>query len=363
VDDTREAVGMKDRGRRLVAGLGVASLVWVVALVNTADAVPGTLACGATITQSTEVLNDVTGCSEGIIIGADNVVLDFRGHTLGCKPDVVGEGAGIEVVRRTGVVIKNGTVRDCDAGIAVALGSSNQILNMLLLDNIGELSAFAQTDFGDGIFVLSSQRNAIRFNTADHNGPYSGITLLGNSDNNVVEGNISRNNNLPHARPGHGPSVQEDDGLRLETISASSAPNFNQIRGNQFLNNGLDGVAVFPFANDNVIQGNQVLENGDEGNARRGDGIHIFGRVQRTTVSGNTVRFNARNGIRIDPTETLPAGGLGNRILSNTVTNNATNPGDAPAFDLNEGNPFCDGNLWQGNTFITKNLPGADCIH
>jgi parallel beta-helix repeat protein len=357
---------MKDLRRRLGFGLAVSSLVWAGAFVSTASAVPATLQCGATVTQSIELQNDVTGCNQGITVGADNIVFNLNGHTIACRPDVVGEGPGILLPNRTGVTVTSGTVRDCDAGVAIIGGSGNQVVQILATNNIGEVSNFAQTDFGDGIFVQNSSRNAIRNNIADHNGPFSGITLLGDSDNNVVEGNFSINNNLPNARAGHedpSGSVQEDDGIRLETVSASAAPNFNQVRGNTVRNNGLDGIAVFPLANDNSIQGNTIEGNGFQGNIRRGDGIHIFSRVQRTLVSGNTVRNNARNGIRIDGTVTLPPGGLQNRIIGNTAVSNRRDPGPDPAFDLNEGNPFCDANLWQANIFETKNFPGADCVH
>ncbi len=41
------------------------------------------LSCGQTITQSTVLENDLTGCpNNGIVIGANNITLDLNGHTV-----------------------------------------------------------------------------------------------------------------------------------------------------------------------------------------------------------------------------------------------------------------------------------------
>ncbi|MFP5316866.1 MAG: right-handed parallel beta-helix repeat-containing protein [Acidimicrobiia bacterium] len=319
--------------------------------------------CGMVVTQSTTLTSDVGPCtSTGIVVGASGVTLDLGGHRVFASPDAGDEGPGILVQGRTGVTIRNGTVQHFDAGIAIIGGSSNIIDGITAKDNIGN----AFTDFGDGIFVLNSSNNRILNSVADHNGPYDGIGLLGNSDGNLIENNRIINNTIINSRS-HGGSegTMEDDGIRLESTSRTVTPDRNVVRGNQILNNGLDGIAVFPNATDNQIMGNTINNNGYLGNVRRGDGVHIFAGAARTGVLGNTVRFNARHGIRIDPTPVFPPPNLQNRIQGNIATDNGVDPGEFDSgYDLSDGNRFCDGNVWQGNQHVTWDpVTGVDCYN
>ncbi len=90
---------------------------------------------------------------------------------------------------RTGVTIRNGTVTLFDAGVVIVGGSRNTVNRILAEDNIGT----ASTDFGDGITLFDSSGNTIIGNVARHNGPYDGIGLVDNSDNNLVERNAVQN--------------------------------------------------------------------------------------------------------------------------------------------------------------------------
>ena len=330
-------------------------------------AAAATLSCGQTITTSTTLDNDVGPCSDyGIIIGASNITFNLNGHRIFGTPQA-GDGAGIYVGNRTRVTIRAGTVSDFDGGIVVEGGSDHLIQQLTVRDNVGDVSLELFTDFGDGILLLSSSHNRVMQVVAERNGPYSGITLLGNSDDNLVQANVVRNNNLPDARPGHtspgGVNVMEDDGIRLETITSSITPDNNRVLYNTVTGNGLDGIAIFPFAKNNLLDTNTVIGNGVLGNIRPGDGIHVFGRAQRNIVRLNRVLSNARHGIMLDFFDPLSNPPGENRVERNVSKQNAKAPGSFPAFDLIDANRFCGGNVWVANSFDTKNDPGSDCIH
>jgi hypothetical protein len=356
---------MRSRLNRAVVALVGASLAGAVTVVTAPAAGAGTALCGTTITTSTTLTEDVGPCPDyGIIIGANNITLDLAGHTIFGIAGQPLDGAGVYVPNKTGVTVRNGTVRHFDGGVVIQGGSGNTVTGIRAFDNIGVFTTAASADFGEGILIFNSSNNRVISNVAENNGPFGGIDLLGNSDNNVVQSNISQNNVVATDgvfHPGTDGPTQQNDGMRLETFGG--APNFNVIQNNTLRGNGLDGIAVFPGANDNRIVNNVIERNGMLGNARAGDGIHLFGFVFRTFISGNRVTENARDGIRIDASPSNPPPALNNVITRNVSVNNARRPLFDPAFDLNDQNRFCDNNSWTQNVHYTEEFPGTDCIN
>ncbi len=351
------------RPRAALAVISILGVLPVLAGAGSGVAGANPALCGMVVTQSTTLNSDVGPCdSTGIVVGANNIVLDLGGHRVFARDEVGGEGVGILLENRTGVTVRNGTVQYFDAGVSIEGGSGNTIFNIRALDNAGN----AGTDYGDGIAVFASSRNRIANVTATGNGPYGGIDLIGNSDFNVIEGSTSSNNAVINSVTHHGgEGTMEDDGIRLEALGPNATPDNNVVRGNTVTGNGLDGIAVFPGAKDNQILGNTVHGNGLLGTARNGDGIHIFGFALRTLVQGNNVQFNARHGIRIDPTASLSVQPR-HRILGNVSINNAVDPPVEveDGYDVSDGNRFCDQDLWQGNQHVTEDpVPGIDCYN
>ncbi len=299
---------MKKLCRSLAPVVALVAFLLGTVLVGTAQAAHVT--CGQTITQSTTLDSDVGPCpGTGIRIGASNITLDLGGRTVYGR-QAPGEGAGILVDGRTGVTVRNGRVILFDAGVVLQGGSGNTVTNVVAQDNIGT----AATDFGDGIAVFASSNNVIRRNRVQHNGPYSGISLVGNSDNNLIDGNTVQGNNIEFSA-----ATNQDDGIRVE----GPGVNGNIVSNNKVEGNGLDGIAVFAFAANtgNIIRGNTVRGNGFHNKSHRlGSGIMIFGR--QTTIEGNRASRNA-------------------------------------AFDLQDINPNCDANIWRANSG-TRNQP---CIN
>lgn len=197
-----------------------------------------------------------------------------------------------------------------------------------------------------------------------HNGPFGGVGVYsavnnehrrdtsGVSSGNLIDSNSVVNNNLPRSL-----EINDSDGIRIETQSV-----FNVVSNNNVTGSGLDGIAIFSFAPDNTVQFKFVHQNGFLNPfRRRGDGIRVFGGSERTTVQGNRVVGNAANRIIFHGVfNTRPPVTNSTATNNYAVGNNRLPPIEqsqlgGPTFELNDGNPDCDNNVWRGNTYHTAN--------
>jgi parallel beta-helix repeat protein len=380
------------RRRGLLLAL-VAVLVMAMYLVSAGSANAGHVTCGQVITTDTTLDGDVGPCNgtDGIVIGADAITLDLNGHSVIGDTNLDGEGAvGIAIQNRENVTITSskdgGTVRDFDAGVAIIRDSrSNTVRHLVVRDNIGNSTV---SDFGDGIVVFNSSDNVIDSNIVDHNGPFDGIGVVesggGVAERNTIENNTVVNNNIPSS-----PTINQDDGIRLEPDTAN-----NTVIGNTVANNGLDGIALFAGSEDGSIQGttdntlrnNNVYDNGFHDKAhRKGDGVRLFTHGDNASAGANnnavedgTIHDNAANGIRVDSRSNEIEGNatsgnaqaatihhevkpltvrLDHRVHLQVAGEEVQDP--APAYDLHDGNGSCEFNTWTNNTFDTA-FP--DCI-
>lgn len=337
----------------------------VTALASPASA--AVLACGDTITQSTKLSADVGPCANGgLIIGADNILLDLAGYRVLGTPNT-GDGFGIYLLGRTGVTVRNGTVSNFDAGVVIEGGTANTVTSIRAVDNIGT----GTTRAGDGIAIESSTNNKIIRNTTQNNGPYSGIGLYtvvdanhprattGVSSGNLIDSNVVVGNISPRSGPVTG---TDNIGIRVEPGSSGNTITRNRVEGN-----GLDGITLFVNANDNVVRANIVRDNGLIRVAvRRGNGIGLQslpdgGGANNNLIEGNTVTGNGDNGIVVrGPRGTTP-GASNNVIRGNRAFGNGTLPAlvgpFGETFDLNDGTPGCGSNVWRGNRHQTANQP------
>ena len=310
--------------------------------------------CGQEITEDTTLDRDLT-CRTGpaLVVTADGVTLDLGGHTVFGDRNGANNGPGIVLREVTGVTIRNGTVQYFGAGVVVRGGGQNVVENMTVQDNTGT----TEGDFGDGIVVDNSSENRIENNTVQRNGPFSGISLLNESQRNEVRGNVVADNNMSHlADPRAGRQAM---GIRMEGPGASD----NVIEANSVSASGADGIVVLPTCLDpgsdppcvgaQANEGNRILGNTshDNGRSGTGDGIRLFSMPApvaptRTTIADNVTNDNATNGISIDA-----------RATNNTCTSNRAHGNGR--FDGNDGNtePACDANRWEGNDFGRVNQP------
>jgi len=324
------------RTRRLGAGFGLVLLLGATLYSSPAAAVA--LTCGSIITRNTTLTANVGPCSNGgLIVRANNVVLNLGGFAVKGLLNQTGDGVGIRISNQTGVTVRNGRVTDFDAGVALENGSGHTIKELLVRDNISA----GNTDFGDGIAISSSSGNTIRDNSVIHNGPFDGIGLIGPSSNNLIVNNVVRKNNVESTA---------DDGIRIEGPGAKN----NTVRSNSVTESSLDGIAIFSDqSTGNLNTGNRIVENKVFGNgygflaARPGEGIRTFLRANDNDIIGNTVTDNAGSGILI------ASGSLDNEILGNTATGNARRAAASPRYDLHDFNVNCDNNRWRRNIYGT----------
>ena len=319
-----------NRYRRILISTSVVALAAAGLAVGAGPATAAHVACGQTITVSTTLDANVGPCSTGLVIGANNVVLDLNGFTLS-GTTATGEGPGVDITGRTGVTVRNGTITQFDAGVAITGGSGNTVTALTLFNNRGT------GDFGDGVAVFASTGNTISYNRIRNNGPYSGISLIRASNNLIEHNQITGNNQSP----------TNTSGIRVENVG-TNASNNNTIRYNLVQGSGLDGIQLFAGASGNVVSHNQALQNNR-------DGITAFAGARNNIIEDNQTRYNgfgpiAGHGIFIRAAAGSFPAPSNNRILRNVSTNNRT-------FDLRDGTPNCGTNVWSGNQANTGTPP------
>jgi parallel beta-helix repeat protein len=313
--------------RSLTVGSALALLLSALSFVSASPAHAANVSCGQTITQSTVLNGDVGPCAEGITIAGNNITFDLNQFTIFGTPST-GEGPGIFIERRSGDVVRNGTVRDFDAGVAIESGATNNtVTRMVLRDNIGSPNG----DYGDGVvlFGTGTTANTITGNVARHNGPFDGIGLVGAASGNTISGNTVVDNNL---------GIQ-DTGIRIEGPGAKN----NVVTRNSVRNSGLDGIEAFGFTNLN--SGSVITNNVVAGNARHG--IVLFRNPAAAGAANSLVQTNVILGNR---GAGLLVQSLNNQLLANRSSGNS-------ALDLQDTNANCDNNAWHGNQGVTFSPP------
>ena len=300
------------------------------------------IVCGSTITVSTTLTANIEGCTaDGLTVTGSGITLNMNGKKI-LGANGAGDNAGIRLLNATGTTVKNGIVDGFDAGVVVMNGGGNTISSMIARNNINDLIS-PPCNLGEGIAIFDSSDNVIANNRALHNGPFGGISIVNNSDRNIVRSNLTRNNNIQG--PGCG-NPNQDEGIRVEgpgadgnvilnnTVEASllagiglhgyrcnvtppqtnEAPNQGTIvRGNTvsrtagaqsagiaFLEQGPPGVVCPTF--NVTVKGNTSQNN-------EGDGIFVPANSANNTITGNTVTANGASGIF-----------LGGPVIGNTFT-------------------------------------------
>lgn len=415
------------RHRRAPAMLAAAAAI-AVPLAASSTASAQTARCGAVITSDTTLTQNVGPCpGNGLIIGADHVTLDLNGHSVTGDPQArQADSVGVLFRGVRSSKVLDGTVQQFDAGVAVTGGGGNTVRGITARDNVNYrviTGVNAQPnfednppdcDYGDGITTTDSSGNRITRNRAIRNGPFSGISLVGDSDGNRATENVVRDNDVVNVSPngasticgagasagGQGPMPTgrpvQDIGIRVEGPDADR----NRVVYNVVQRNALIGIAIHPFVchmpppdgpmpgpvNDhNVIAGNHVtdtglrthdmdevadgiavLENGPAGvvcpaseNTIRNnvsshnfrDGIQIGGRGSHdNTVTHNVTNDNVRDGLRVFGPEGDVAGVIDSLFVDNAGHGNGE-------YDGADMNPDCGTDKWRASKFGTVNQP------
>jgi parallel beta-helix repeat protein len=206
-----------------------------------------TALCGANITSSTTLTEDVGPClSDAIGISANNVIFNCNGHTV--------TGSGVETGIQTGPGVSGVTIENCYVtnfvyGILLGNGGNDQLLNN---------HAYLNTMWG---FFIVSHDSLIQNNMAN---------------NNAQGGFVFEGCNLGSECPGgtsFGYDNQVTNNMALKNGQNAGENGFGfvgaidyQLTNNKAVNNTGDGFAFFPngnaLTNGNTLTNNKAVNNG-----------------------------------------------------------------------------------------------------
>jgi parallel beta-helix repeat protein len=203
--------------------------------------------CGQVITQNV-VLTSNLNCadSDGLIVGASDIVIDLNGHTIS-GPDVdsqekTSSKVGVMIPNMNNVVVQDGTIQGFQAGILMTGSQNVEIKGIVSKDN--QIGAFSTGASIVNVHLSILMNNQIGFaghstqqatieNNILYQNTLAGITLV-NSDNGVLTLN----------------SITESgNGLYVDNQSNNNNVNFNNVLLNTIDLNNANGLPVNTNAN------------------------------------------------------------------------------------------------------------------
>jgi len=240
--------------RRAATVLGVALVLAVVlgaTMAPRAGARRAALTCGSTITSSTTLTADLTGCvGDGVHIGASHVTLNLNGHLISSNGS--GGTAVVVNVGATNAIVENGRITGFNTGVAVTAAS-------------GKVQAIRAWNNSFGVVVQSADSTVVTGNTLFDN-LTQGIRVFSGQKVQII-GNALRENT--------------DDGLFVQAAAVNAT-----ISGNKAISNGSSGIDVDgagAHVTGNIANGNTV------------DGILV--NDDTDTIGTNTASYNTKLGI------------------------------------------------------------------
>jgi parallel beta-helix repeat protein len=249
------------------------------------------LSCGDTITVDTTLDSDLLNCpNNGIVIGAENITLDLNGHTISgdgkpakrCNSRRQICDVGIANDDRSGVTVRNGSVRGFDIGVGVSRVRDNRLV---------ELTSSENQSFG--FFIAGSARTVLRDSIGNDNPrpDGDGLGVFVSHDLRIVENSFRRNSLGMHIEDSTDNFIQGNEFVRNGDFGIFvERADGNQVRSNRCARNGGTGINVAPGSR-NVIAGNRVV-GGGEGIAVE-DG-------RRNVVFRNVIERPRHSGIRLE---------------------------------------------------------------
>ena len=312
--------------------------------------------CGRILTRDTTLRADVLNCpGDGLVIGADGIVVRLDGHTidgtgaadsagirLAGHDDVLVQGPGRITQFADGVHVANGhrnRVRDLAStgngfGIHLVDADANRLVGNDARDNLG---MGADPPLGNpraGILLEGSDGNLIEGNELFQDAGGPGVALVGSSSNRVL-GNVGRNSDNPNIwlRESHGNVVAGNHSTGSNVVAIElRASNDNVVEENVASDNESEGITVWGGSSRNIVRFNTAAGNFNVGvlvgqavdtvvrgnstssNRSTADGIQVRAGASGTVVRDNTSNGNGDDGIDVDSPST--------RILGNTANGN-----------------------------------------
>jgi hypothetical protein len=250
--------------------------------------------CPVTINESTTLGQDIASNTTCILINANSVTLDCRGHTISYGH--YGSGFGVWTQYKRGLIIKDCvlvlTNTSASGTYAIYLAGSNHSLvqnNTMLING---------TDANEGINLFKSWNDSLLNNRILVNS--SGASNLGifvgaGAGNNTIEGNIIVTN-----------GSTDSDGI------VSYSPGGHRINYNNITTHGdISFGVLFVFGGQNSsVTGNRIETDG-----LSSYGIYLATDSARVNVTSNTVYANGNTAHGI-----VLSGANGNNVSRNSIT-------------------------------------------
>ncbi len=287
--------------------------------------------CGQTITQSVTLdsdLNCVNSGTDGIVIGANGIILDCAGHTIsGPVSSYRGMTGldGITLVHANGVTVKNCHVAYFDNGFVVRSISTDNKLVYDKADNNG--------NYGFDI-MTNSNNNQLYHDEAAHNGGY-GFVMEAGSNGNQVDSSLSSGNTEAGfvALTGSNDTAFENDKSykNLQDGFIISSSSSGTIQNSQAVENAYSGFALFGSSGASI---------GNNTSTSNGMGGYLLVVSSSNKLDNNNAEKNGQDGFLAD------SDSIGNVISNNTSTENtgigyedstqgSSAPGTANTYDSN----------------------------
>ena len=311
------------RGNRLVECRAGRRLLLVICALVAGPTAADAVECGEVLTQDTLLDADLTCPGDGLIVGADGIVIDLGGHVIRSLSFL---GAGIRNEGHNDVEIRNGRIEgEFDPGVEL-VGARGNLLEALVVRDAE-------------VVLIDSHENRIQRNRiGDNHG--NGLVLLRSGYNDVIDNVVSDNDN-------HGILLDFSDHNQLQgnTIQRNDDhivlwnSNYNNIISNFAQRSGSTGIAILN-SHRNLIARND-LSNSETA----GVSVHSshYNRIESNFVSNgfwgvgiirlilsdhNELAANAVVGTRSSrcngPSRGVPgirvSSGTGNRLTGNSVT-------------------------------------------
>lgn len=339
-----------------------AAFAWTV----TTAPVEAALTCGAVVTVSTRVTEDLINCPEdAIIIGADGITLDLGGVTV----DGVGIGAGVRNDGYDSVTITNGFIQEFVDGVALNPGTTRNIVSDLTVQ-LAEQAGVTLTNADDGV-----AGNTVRTSTFAGNG--SGVLLQSGSQGSTVTGNIiagSAGVGIPVLfSPGNTIADNEVTGSSDAGYVVEGSPG-TVLTGNSAGGNSDAAILIAAGSHRTLATGNTVFESEAGIDVEESDDVEVRENVlngssdngitlelaHHVLIIGNDLRFNG-GGVevsestdgRIEGNDASESGlgiAMGDGAFRMTVVGNTANANEAGGISITGAAPAGSGNLVEYNT-------------
>ena len=240
----------------------VAAALVAGALAAPASQASAPLHCGATITKSTKLTQDLTNCpGVGIQIGADGITLDLDGHTVAAAAKRNPKAHGILNVGHDRVTIKGGTVQGFGAyGVRLAGVQRNHVVDMKMTANF------------TGIGLVESSSNLVERSVMSGS-RFVGVNLTGGTANRVVHneiaGSIGAGVLLQTSVGDHGSHNRVmDNAIDGNGIQVNPGQVAAMIARNTITTTAADGIVVYEPST--ILQGNAAVVSAPNGAVDRG---------------------------------------------------------------------------------------------